>query len=200
MSRSTRSLPLLALAAVSLAISPPLPAQVREIPRLAIPQVQTPAGGGATIYCTFTGGQQGAIAGDHPAPGQPNSIPASALSVGVSRPVDPASGMATGKAQLQPLQIVKAVDRASPKFLSAMIASEQLTTVDCSFYRQPGGQSAQRYFRVRLNNARVVDVQIEAGSDGRSGAQEVLKLTYETITLEDLVGGATAQASWKGAS
>lgn len=197
MSRSTRSLPLLVLAAGLLSISPPLLAQVREIPRLAIPQIQVAPGSGATIYCTFTREQQGAIIGDHPAPGQPNSIPVSALSVGASKPVG-AGGVASGMHQLHSLEIVKAVDRASPEFFQSVVESRKLPAVDCSFYRQPGGQAAHRYFGVRLKNARVVDARIAAGSDGHSGAKEVLTLWYETITLEDLVGGATAQASRNG--
>jgi type VI secretion system Hcp family effector len=194
MSTFTRSLPLQALAAGLLTISSSPLAQVREIPRLAIPQIQVAPGGGATIYCTFTRDQQGAIIGDHPAPGQPNSIPVSELSVGTAKPLD-AHGMASGAPQLQPLTIVKSVDRASPKFFQSVVASWKLSAVDCSFYRQPGGQAAQRYFGVRLENARVVDAQITAGSDGHPGAKEVLTIWYETITLEDLVGGATAQAS-----
>jgi type VI secretion system Hcp family effector len=196
MSRPTRSLPLLVLAAGLLSISAPLLAQVREIPRLAIPQMQVAPGSGATIYCTFTSEQQGAIVGDRPAPGQPNSIPVSAFSAGISGPFDPGSGLPTGKGQHQPVQIVKAVDRASPHFLRAMTYNENFTAVDCSFYRQPGGQSAQRYFRIRLKNARLVDTQIDSGPDVRQGAQEVLQFVYETILLEDPVGGTSQEASW----
>jgi type VI secretion system Hcp family effector len=124
----------------------------------------------------------------------------SALSVGVSGSFDLGSGAQTGKAQHQPLQIVKAVDRSSPQFLRAMMYNENLTVVDCSFYRQPGGQSAQRYFRIRLKNARLVDTQIDSGSDVRQGAQEVLQFVYETILFEDPVGGTSQEASWRGSS
>jgi type VI secretion system Hcp family effector len=197
MSTFTRSLPLLALAAGLLTISSSPLAQVREIPRLAIPQLQVAPGSGATIYCTFTSDKQGAMIGDHPAPGQPNSIPVSELSVGISGSFDPASGSQTGKAQHQPVQIVKAVDRSSPQFLRAMTYNENFTAVDCSFYRQPGGQSAQRYFRIRLKNARLVDTQIDSGSDVRQGAQETLRFVYETMLFEDPVGGTSQEASWR---
>jgi len=198
MFRSAHARSLLTLAAGLFAISPLLLAQTREIPRLAVPQAQAATGGSPTIYCSFTatGPSQGPVIGDNPAPGQPNSIPVSALSMGTARPLN-ASGLASGTAQLQPLTIVKAVDRASPWFFQAVIEARRLAAVDCYFYRQPGGQTAHRYFRIRLENAAVIDTRIDAGSDGDARARESLTFWYETITLEDLASGTTAQASRK---
>ena len=44
-------------------------------------------------------------------------------------PIDPASGLPTGRRQQQPLKILKAVARSSPQLASALANSEQLGMV-----------------------------------------------------------------------
>jgi type VI secretion system secreted protein Hcp len=159
------------------------------------------------VFCKITGQKSGPIAGDTTIKGLEGTIPALALSEGVSSPRDPASGLPTGKRVHKPFVIVKQLDRASPLLFMAAVTNENLTSVDCSIYRRTGGRLP--YFRIKLDNAVISSYDIHAREDGDNdrdidtvrgaslGTHETIQFVFQRITLEDTVSGTVAQDDWE---
>jgi type VI secretion system secreted protein Hcp len=164
------------------------------------------------VFCKITGQKQGPIAGDVTTKGLEGTISVLSLSGGVISPRDPASGLPTGKRQHQPLVIVKHLDKASPNLFMSAVTNENLTSVDCSFYRHDG-RSMQKYFRIALLNANISEFDIGAtpamagspqfaapfipGGEVLGAAVQTVKFTYQRITLEDPINGTIAEDDWQ---
>src|SRR5262252_7764161 len=112
------------------------------------------------VFCKVTGQKQGVITGDNTIKGLEDTLPVLSLSEGVSTPFDQATGQPTGKRQHKPLMIVKNLDKASPKLFLAAITNENLTAVECAFYRTEGHGPMQKYFQITLTNARIAETDI----------------------------------------
>lgn len=154
------------------------------------------------VFCKITGRVQGVITGDVTIKGLEDRIAAVAVSEGVSSPRDPASGLPTGKRVHKPFVIVKQLDSASPRLFLAAVTNEDLTSVDCLFYRRSGGR--QPYFEIKLDDATVSSFDIKAREESDNdrddltsrnttlGTLETVKLTFRRITLIDTVRGTIA--------
>lgn len=141
------------------------------------------------IYCKVTGQKQGVIQGDNNIKGLEDYLPVLTISSGVISPRDPASGLPTGKRQHKPLAILKEVDKASPKLFMAAVTNENLSSVECVFYRAHRAGIMQKYFRITLNNASIAEDDITGTSGVNDGIRESVQFTFEKITLEDLISG-----------
>ncbi|HEY1532434.1 MAG TPA: type VI secretion system tube protein Hcp, partial [Polyangiaceae bacterium] len=78
------------------------------------------------------------------------------FSWGASEPRDPASGLPTGRLQVQPITITKTIDQSSPRFLNALATNENLTSVRLNVLG-PNGDTIYSYM---LTNASVSARQV----------------------------------------
>lgn len=109
------------------------------------------------IAMIVKGAKQGIFAGE---PGEPaagaGSIVVVGFTFGVTKPVDAATGMATGKRRYDPVTFTKQIDASSPLFLTALVTNEDITQVDLQFFTtNSAGQTVLRY-RILLENAHIV--------------------------------------------
>jgi type VI secretion system secreted protein Hcp len=153
-----------------------------------------------TAYLTAKGQKQGDIAGNVTEKGREGSIGLFSVSYQIDTPIDPFSGAATGKRSHKPVTIVKAIDRATPKLLEALVTNEILSSVRIEFWR-PTPETEAPYFIVALTNALVVESKFSSPDDnGREldkyEEYEEIQLTYQKIEWTWVQGGVTAQDDW----
>lgn len=149
------------------------------------------------IYCKVTGESQGFIQGGGVARGFEGWLPVMSLGGGVSSPFDLLTGIPTGQRQHQPLTIIHALDRATPKLFFAAVNNENLTSVQCSFINTSMGRGGSQYFRISLENARIVDMALTPSSVNGVMASWTIKLVYEKIILLDTLGNVSAEDYWR---
>ena len=100
-------------------------------------------------------------------------------------PRDPASGLATGKRQHQPIVLTKQLDATTPLFLSALVTNEILTNVTLGL-----SEGGQQVATVVLTHASISDYTAH-------GTTEKWSFTYQKITWTWLNGGITATDDWE---
>lgn len=106
------------------------------------------------------------------------------------------SGMATGRRQYQPLLIRKRIDKASPLLMKALTNNENVTEARFGFYRpNPTGDGTdERFYEIRLRNARVASVKIV--QDGNGAPMEEITFVFQSISWTYTNGGVTHEDTW----
>lgn len=166
-----------------------------------------PAQAELNAYMTAKGQSQGEIKGSATQKGREGKIVVIAVDHSLLSPTAPASGMATGRVQHQPLLVTKEVDRASVGLRNALLNNERLTDVTLQFW-QPQmrgglGGSEVMYYSITLKNARVVSMRHVMPNNrdpalATRAAYEEVGLLYENITWTWSDGGLSATASVGG--
>lgn len=79
-----------------------------------------------------------------------------------------------------PFRIVKNVDEASPLLMQALCNRENLVSVTLKFYRYDDVLGFYEYYRIVLEDARIIQIESHALPSG--GFTETLSFDYEKIT------------------
>ena len=148
-----------------------------------------------TAYLTLTGKAQGAIKGNVTAEGREGAIALLAVAYEISVPLDPTTGLPSGKRQHKPIVVTKAIDDTSPSLLKALVTNEVLTTVKIDFWR-PAPETATPYFSISLTNAIVSDVTLNSSADEAMSEIEQLQFVYQRIVWTWTANGTSAQDDW----
>ena len=149
------------------------------------------------VWVKAVGMRQGAIAGDSAQKGREGWILGSAFEFEVKSPRDPVSGMAVGKRQHVPVRFTKAWSASSPQLFSALVSNEPLTSVIFEFPGTRADGTEVITQRVTLSNASISEFRhVSDPSLGSRPPLEQIALTFQTIKLEDLASGVTAQDDW----
>ena len=150
------------------------------------------------VFCKFEGQVQGIIRAGNTIKGQEDTIAVLSLASGLSTPFDLGSGLPTGRRVHEPLTIVKNLDKASPLLFLVAIQNENLKQVDCVFYRTEvnGAGVLTPYFRVKLQNARIVENDVSGSAQVNAGMRETIRIAYERILVEALPNGPSAEDEW----
>lgn len=127
----------------------------------------------------------------------------------LSAPRDPATGMATGKRQYQPLVIVKESGASSPQFLQAAATNEVLKKVVIEVYRLDRMGMQVLSSTITLENANVAGVKQYSGTTNSDivssakhssamdiGVYDEIRLTFQKITVESKTGGTVFTDDW----
>jgi len=149
-------------------------------------------------FVKITGTKQGQFkAPNAKSPAGAGGIPVLRFDSLASAPRDVATGQASGRRQWQPIRLTKEWDAASPQLLAALTTNEVLPTVVFEFYRSdPTGKLALHY-RISLKNATVaaMDSQLDLTGPASGGTRpelEVVELTFQSITVENVDGKTSA--------
>jgi len=182
-------------------------------PALAIEGQNLRLRGGILIYLTLKGQKQGNIAGGVTQKGREGTIAVQYLQSKIVSPRDAASGLPTGKRQHEPLVFRKAIDKSTPKLLSAMVNNENLTNATFKFYRTNLNGIEAEYFNIVLTNASLASSNLyhpdsmdstapAATNNGSGGGPELeeFTLTYQKIQWTYVDGGITAEDDWETVS
>ncbi len=153
-------------------------------------------------YLTIAGQKQGAINGSVTDKGKENSILIHAFSSEVLSPRDPATGLATGKTQHQPVSILKDVDKSTPMLWSALVNNETLTTWILRFWTADATGMQKNVYTVTLTNANIASItqsmlDNEDAANASLPLQEEISFTYQKIQWTWTDGGVTAQDNWE---
>ncbi|VUS98739.1 Hcp family type VI secretion system effector [Klebsiella spallanzanii] len=98
----------------------------------------------------------------------------------------------------QTLDITKPVDKSSP-LLSKAINENECLTCDFEFYRTNRFGINERYYRVKLINARIARINLHVPHtiiNSQGQPEESISFTYESITEEHCVAGTSAYSLW----
>ncbi|MCH8530630.1 MAG: type VI secretion system tube protein Hcp [Saccharospirillum sp.] len=151
-------------------------------------------------YMQITAENQGAIEGDVDLAGREGSIEILNFQHTVKIPSD-SFGIPTGRRVHLPMTIGKVVDRSSPMLFQALCDSELLTEVLIDWYRTDGSGMEELYYRLRLKNAQITNIEfyVPETSDAEhqvSGHREKVSLVYDHIIWSHEVDGVEYEDAW----
>ena len=99
----------------------------------------------------------------------------------------------------QLLTLVKPVDKASP-LLGKAINDNEVLTCEFDFYRTNRMGFNERYYTLKLTNARIASVNLRVPhtiDDSAGQPEESIELTYESISWEHHTAGTSAYSFWE---
>ena len=152
-------------------------------------------------HMTVNGNTQGDIKGGCKMKGREGTILVEAFNHEVRIPVDPQSGLGTGKRTHGAFSIVKVFDEASPLLYKALCTNEKLSKVEVKWYRIDPNGKEQHYFTHRLTNANITSIRpwmpncLDPKTESYTHMEEV-SFTYNEIEWVFEQGGVTATDSW----
>jgi type VI secretion system secreted protein Hcp len=158
-----------------------------------------------SVYLTVKGLKQGAFNGPVTDTGKAGTILVHSFDNEISIPLDPATGAPTGKRQHSPFRILKEIDQTSPKFWTALVNNETLSTCELDFWGPTPVGVQTRLYTISLTNAIIASVEesmLDDETTGNAGLplQEEIAFTYQKITWTWVNGGITASDDWTTAT
>ena len=150
-------------------------------------------------YLTLRGQKQGDIKGGATKKGREGSIPLISVAYEVETPLDPASGLPTGKRVHKPITVVKVIDQASPKLLQAFVTNEVLTSARIEFWR-PVPEVVSPYFIIVLANALLAGIALAPSGEDVSNEYEQVQFTFQKISWTYPETGDSAEDDWSASS
>lgn len=153
-------------------------------------------------YMWAKGARQGDFKGSVDIAGREDSVEIFDMKHQLHSPTDIASGAATGKRQHMPLEVICAIDKATPLFYGACATNETLPEVKFSFFRVDQTGTEGEYYTIVLTNARVVDVSLDVPNSRDTDNEQFPHMikyafVYQAITWTWADGGIEAQDDWK---
>ena len=132
------------------------------------------------------------------------TIEASSAGFSVSVPIDPASGLTTGRRVYRPFTITKRIDKSSPLLFKALAQNEPVTKLEAMYFRPAvGGSGAEeKFMTILLENGRITNIVqtsedvILAGQDAPP-VMEMVSFVFQDITMTYEINGATYKDSWR---
>ncbi len=129
----------------------------------------------------------------------------------VSVPTAAATGLATGRTQLTPIQILKNLDKCSPQFFLDAVTGRVVQSAEITFFQTSTDGVDVPFFKVTLRNVIISGIEtttvaptgqndlrniqsptaVEVNVGGLGGIQEILSLSFQRIELTDLVTNTT---------
>ena len=145
---------------------------------------QFAAGSGlGDIFLSVKGAKSGVIKGESQDAAHAKEIDVVAWSWGMQAKPSLGGGVATGKATVHELKIVKRVDSASTPLMSALRSNEMITKAVLT--QRKAGKEQLEFLKVTIEQGRVTGLTIEAGDkSGSPDLFEHLSFTFNKITVE----------------
>ena len=147
---------------------------------------------------TITGATQGIFKGESLLAAEANQSIALGFSYEVNAPLDPATGLPTGKRVHSPIKITKAVGVASPQIFTALVNNEAITEARFDFFKTGAAGVKTTVYSVRISTAHIVDVTQQMDPVSSPGQPldgiefETVSFTFGKIEISDTVGAQSA--------
>jgi type VI secretion system secreted protein Hcp len=156
-----------------------------------------------TIILSAEGTKQGIFKGESTRPKFEGKSEIAGYVQEVNSPRDPASGLASGKRNHQPIIILKKSGTASPQFFQALATNETLKKVIIDFYKPDPSGVEKLYYTITLDNATVSGYKQFIGpldnekfNPDNMTLYDEIKLTFQKITVEEKIGKTMATDDW----
>lgn len=139
--------------------------------------------GQADMFLMVKGAKSGLIKGEAQDSVHKGEIEVLSWSWGMQAKPSLGGGVATGKASINDLKVLKRVDSASTALMSALRANEPIQKAMLTVRKS--GATQLEYLKVTLEQARVTSLTIQAGeSEGAPALFENVSFSFNTITIE----------------
>ena len=144
------------------------------------------------MFLSVKGAKSGVIKGESQDKVHANEIDVVSWSWGMQARAALGGGVATGKATMRELKIVKRVDSASTPLMSALRSNELITKAVLTLRKAGKGQL--EFFKITIEQGRVTGLTIEAGDRSASpDLFEDLTFSFNKITVEYTPQGSDGQ-------
>ena len=139
--------------------------------------------GAGDMFFKVKGAKHGQISGEAQDDKHKGEIEVLSWSWGMQGKASLGGGGATGKATIRELRIVKKVDKASTALMSALRTNEVIKEGILTLRKT--GTSRVEYFKVTIEDGRVMALDVEAGDDnGTSTLLERVSFSFNKISVE----------------
>jgi type VI secretion system secreted protein Hcp len=120
-------------------------------------------------------------------------------------PIDPASGLPTGRRQHRPITITKRVDKSSALLWKAWTNNEPVTRAEFMFFRPAAGGAGaeEKFLTILLEGGSIASMSVGSqdtitGGADAPPAMESVTFTFDQITWTYEAGGYTHTDTWSG--
>jgi type VI secretion system secreted protein Hcp len=145
--------------------------------------------GAGDMFLKVKGAKHGDINGEAQDQKHKNEIEVLAWSWGMQGKAALGGGIATGKATMRELRITKRVDKASTALMSALRTNEIIKEATLTLRKI--GKTPLEYFKIKIEEGRVVALDLEAGDvSGSPALVERVSLSFNKISVEYTPQGA----------
>jgi type VI secretion system secreted protein Hcp len=135
------------------------------------------------MFFKVKGAKHGQISGEAQDDKHKGEIEVLSWSWGMEGKASLGGGGASGKANIRELRIVKRVDKASTALMSALRTNEVIKEGILTLRKT--GTSRVEYFKVTIEDGRVMKLDVEAGDDnGTSTLLERVSFSFNKISVE----------------
>ena len=139
--------------------------------------------GAGDMFLSVKGARAGIINGEAQDEKHKNEIEVLAWSWGMQGRSALGGGGATGKATIRELQVTKRVDKASTALMSALRQNESIK--EATLTVRKAGKSPLEYLTIKIENGRVMGLEIDAGDLANSPAIfEKITFSFNKITIQ----------------
>jgi type VI secretion system secreted protein Hcp len=144
------------------------------------------------MFLSIKGAKSGPIKGESIDKTHANEIDVVSWSWGMQARQSLGGGVATGKAAMRELKVVKRVDSASTALMSALRTNELITKAVLTLRK--AGKSPLEYLKITIEQGRVTALSIEAGDRSASAEMfEDVTFSFNKITVEYTPQGTDGQ-------
>jgi type VI secretion system secreted protein Hcp len=151
------------------------------------------AGGYGDMFLLVKGAKSGLIKGESHDSAHADEIDVLSWSWGMQAQSTLGGGVATGKAIVRELKVVKRVDSASTALMAALRSNELITKAVLTLRK--AGKSPLEFLKITIEQGRVTGLTIEAGDSGGSpDVFEDLTFSFNKISVEYVPQGKDGQA------
>jgi type VI secretion system secreted protein Hcp len=164
---------------------------------IEIKDLQVKALGGdaaSDIFLHVQTKRAGKIKGEGTTDGHADDIGLYTWGWGVSANTAIGSTVSTARRSYKHLVVTKGIDSASTGLLSALVTNDEVR--EATLAMRKGGGEALDYFRMTLNDARIVGVDIEVGTDGRPVERVAIAFTKIDIEYKRQQGAGLGTGSF----
>jgi type VI secretion system secreted protein Hcp len=149
----------------------------------------TPGPGAGDMFLKVKGAKHGDINGEAQDQKHKNEIEVLAWSWGMQGKAALGGGVATGKATIRELRIVKRVDKSSTALMSALRTNEVIKEATLTLRKI--GKTPLEYLKIKIEEGRIMAVDLDAGdSSGNPTLLERVSLSFNKISVEYTPQGA----------
>jgi type VI secretion system secreted protein Hcp len=157
-----------------------------------VQQIVTGVGGRGDMFLSVSGARAGAIKGEAQDAAHANEIDVLSWSWGMQGRSTIGTSLATGRATVHELKIVKRVDSATTPLMSALRNNEVITKAVLTV-RKSGGSKLE-YLKITIEQGRVTSIAVEGGSpDESTDVFENVSFSFNKITVEYVPQGKDGQ-------
>lgn len=151
-----------------------------------------PVGSTGDMFLKVKGAKHGQINGEAQDDKHKGEIEVLSWSWGMQGKSSLGGGMATGKATMRELRIVKKLDKASTALMSALRNNEVIKEAVLTLRKT--GTTKIEYLKITLQDGRIVSLDIQAGDDtGSPNLLEKVGFSYNKISVEYTPQGGDGQ-------